>query len=121
MPEFTDIRYNQQRRKLPERLLLRAPGLSMENTAIWLSQMKDGQQAIVSDVEGGRGLVEKLTAMGIRPGKRVTRFCSMYMHGPVTIRIDNVQLSLGRGIADKILVIPDGLTDEDPSCSGRTA
>jgi len=121
MPEFTDIRYNQQRRKLPERLLLQAPGLSMENTAIWLSQMKDGQQAIVSDVEGGRGLVEKLTAMGIRPGKRVTRFCSMYMHGPVTIRIDNVQLSLGRGIADKILVIPDGLTDEDPSCSGRAA
>ena len=121
MPEFTDIRYNQQRRKLPERLLLQAPGLSMENTAIWLSQMKDGQQATVSDVEGGRGLVEKLTAMGIRPGKRVTRFCSMYMHGPVTIRIDNVQLSLGRGIADKILVIPDGLTDEDPSCSGRTA
>ena len=121
MPEFTDIRYNQQRRKLPERLLLQAPGLSMENTAIWLSQMKDGQQAIVSDVEGGRGLVEKLTAMGIRPGKRVTRFCSMYMHGPITIRIDNVQLSLGRGIADKILVIPDGLTDEDPSCSGRTA
>ena len=121
MPEFTDIRYNQQRRKLPERLLLQAPGLSMENTAIWLSQMKDGQQATVSDVEGGRGLVEKLTAMGIRPGKRVTRFCSMYMHGPVTIRIDNVQLSLGRGIADKILVIPDGLTDEDPSCSGRAA
>jgi Fe2+ transport system protein FeoA len=40
----------------------------------------------------------------------------MYLHGPITIRIDNVQLSLGRGIADKIFVIPDGLSDEDTSC-----
>lgn len=90
--------------------------MSMENSLITLSQMKDGQQATVSGVEGGRGLVEKLTAMGIRPGKRITRFCSMYLHGPITIRIDNVQLSLGRGIADKILVIPGGLTDENTSC-----
>ena len=90
--------------------------MSMENSLITLSQMKDGQQATVSGVEGGRGLVEKLTAMGIRPGKRITRFCSMYLHGPITIRIDNLQLSLGRGIADKILVIPGGLTDENTSC-----
>jgi len=88
----------------------------MENAVISLSNMRDGQQALVSTVEGGRGLVEKLTAMGIRPGKRITRFCSMYLHGPITIRVDNVQLSLGRGIADKIFVIPDGLTDEDTSC-----
>jgi ferrous iron transport protein A len=88
----------------------------MENSIVTLSNMKDGQQAVVSAVEGGRGLVEKLTAMGIRPGKRITRFCSMYLHGPITIRIDNVQLSLGRGIADKIFVIPDGLSDEDTSC-----
>ncbi|MDD5398647.1 MAG: FeoA family protein [Dehalococcoidia bacterium] len=88
----------------------------MANAVISLSNMRDGQQALVSTVEGGRGLVEKLTAMGIRPGKRITRFCSMYLHGPITIRVDNVQLSLGRGIADKIFVIPDGLTDEDTSC-----
>ena len=88
----------------------------MENTIITLSKMKDGQQAVVSAVEGGKGLVEKLTAMGIRPGKQVTRFCSMFMNGPITIRIDNVQLSLGRGIADKIFVIPGGLADEDTSC-----
>ncbi|MFA5400453.1 MAG: FeoA family protein [Dehalococcoidia bacterium] len=88
----------------------------MENAVISLSNMRDGQQAVVSAVEGGRGLVEKLTAMGIRPGKRITRFCSMYLRGPITIRVDNVQLSLGRGIADKIFVIPDGLVDEDTSC-----
>jgi len=90
--------------------------MSMENTVVALSKMKDGQRATVSAVEGGRGLVEKLTAMGIRPGKRITRFCSMYLRGPITVRVDNVQLSLGRGIADKIFVIPDGLTDENTAC-----
>jgi ferrous iron transport protein A len=88
----------------------------MGNTVIALSKMKNGQQATVSAVEGGQGLVEKLTAMGIRPGKQVTRFCSMFMSGPITIRIDNVQLSLGRGIADKIFVILGELADEDTSC-----
>jgi len=88
----------------------------MENSLITLSQMKDGQQATVSAVEGGHGLEEKLTAMGIRPGKLITRFCSMYLRGPITIRVDNVQLSLGRGIADKIFVIPGGLNDENTSC-----
>jgi len=88
----------------------------MDEATVTLSNLKDGQQAVVSTVEGGRGLEEKLTAMGIRPGKRITRFCSMYLRGPITIRVDNVQLSLGRGIADKIYVIPDGLTDEDTSC-----
>jgi ferrous iron transport protein A len=88
----------------------------MENMVISLSKMKDGQQATISSVEGGGSLAEKLTSMGIRPGKLITRFCSMYLRGPITIRVDNVQLSLGRGIADKILVIPGGLTDENTPC-----
>jgi len=88
----------------------------MDEATVTLSNLKDGQQAVVSTVEGGRGLEEKLTAMGIRPGKRITRFCSMYLRGPITIRVDNVQLSLGRGIADKIFVIPGGLNDENTSC-----
>ena len=90
--------------------------MSMEDGRITLLQMKDGQQATVAEVQGGRGMVEKLTAMGIRPGKRITRFCSMFLRGPITIRIDNVQVSLGRGIADKILVVPGGVTDENTAC-----
>ncbi len=87
----------------------------MENTVISLSNLRDGQQAVVSAVEGGRGFVEKLTAMGIKPGKRITRFCSMYMRGPITVRVDNVQLALGRGIADRIFVIPDIFNGENTS------
>jgi len=88
----------------------------MDNGLITLSQMKDGQQGVVSAVEGGLNLSEKLTAMGIRPGKLITRFCSMYMRGPITIRIDNVQVSLGRGIADKILVVPGSVSHENTAC-----
>jgi ferrous iron transport protein A len=87
-----------------------------EKNEIALTEIKDGQEATVSAIYGGKGMVERLTSMGIRPGKRITRFCSMYMHGPVTVRIDNVQLALGRGLADKIFVIPDKAGDENPAC-----
>lgn len=88
----------------------------MGSNVITLSQLRDGQQATVSEVRAGRGLEEKLTAMGIRPGKRITRFCSMFLRGPITVRVDNVQVSLGRGIADKILVLPGDTADEDTTC-----
>ena len=87
-----------------------------ERNEIALTDIKDGQVATVSGITGGQGMVERLTAMGIRPGKRITRFCSMYMQGPVTVRIDNVQLALGRELARKILVIPDEIIDENPAC-----
>ena len=83
---------------------------------ITVTAMKDGQEGTVSEITGGSGLIERLTSMGIRPGKRITRFCSMFLKGPVTIRVDNVQLALGRGIASKIMVIPDEAGHENPAC-----
>jgi ferrous iron transport protein A len=78
--------------------------------------LKDGQSGTVADISGGFGLVGKLTSMGIRPGKHITRFCSMFLRGPVTVRVDNVQLALGRGLAAKVQVIPDGAGNENPAC-----
>jgi len=90
--------------------------MTSDITRISLAEMRDGQQGTVDEIACGAGLLEKLTSMGIRPGKRITRFCSMFMKGPVTVRIDNVQLALGRGIASKVLVIPDKAGDENPAC-----
>lgn len=68
--------------------------------------MKDGQEGTVAEIIGGGGLVERLTSMGIRPGKSIKRLCGMFLNGPITICMDNTQLALGRGIASKILVVP---------------
>ena len=71
---------------------------------ITLSQMQTGQSSIVAQIRGGRGLVNHLSALGIMPGKRVTKVSSMFMRGPVTIEVDRVQIAIGFGMANKIIV-----------------
>ena len=51
-----------------------------------LSQMETGQSGTVVQIQGGRGLVNRLNALGIRPGQKITKVSSMLMRGPVTIQ-----------------------------------
>ncbi len=69
-----------------------------------LSRMPAGQSGIVVQIQGGRGLINRLDALGIRPGQRLTKISSMFMRGPVTIQIGNAQVAIGFGIANKITV-----------------
>jgi len=69
-----------------------------------LSQMEAGQSGIVVQALGGRGLINRLSALGIRPGQRVTKVSSMFMRGPVTIQVGNAQVAIGFGMANKIIV-----------------
>lgn len=49
-------------------------------------------------------MINRLSALGIRPGKRVTKVSSMFMRGPVTIQVGNAQVAIGFGMAKRILV-----------------
>jgi len=69
-----------------------------------LSQMRAGQSGIVFQIQGGRGLVSRLSALGIRPGQRITKVGSMFMRGPVTIQVGNAQVAIGFGMANRIIV-----------------
>jgi len=69
-----------------------------------LRQMQSGQRGKVIEIQGGRGLVSRLNALGIRPGKRITKVSSMFMRGPVTIKLGHAQMALGFGMANKIIV-----------------
>ncbi len=71
---------------------------------ITLAQMQTGQSGIVVQIYGGHGLVNRLGALGIRPGKRVTKVSSMFMRGPVTIQVDRAQVAIGFGMAKRIIV-----------------
>ena len=71
---------------------------------ITVPQMEAGQRGIVIQISGGYGLVRRLEALGIRPGKRITKVSSMFMRGPVTLQVDNTQIALGFGIAKRIVV-----------------
>ena len=71
---------------------------------VTLRQMQSGQSGRVVQIQGGHGLVNRLSALGIRPGKRITKVSSMLMRGPVTIQLSNTQVAVGFGMANKIIV-----------------
>ena len=75
-----------------------------DSKQIPLSQMEVGQSGIVIQIQGGHGLANRLSALGIRPGQRVTKVSSMFMRGPVTIQAGNTQVAIGFGMARRILV-----------------
>jgi ferrous iron transport protein A len=71
---------------------------------VTLRQMRTGQSGIVLQIQGGHGLISRLSALGIRPGQRITKVGSTFMRGPVTIKVGNAQVAIGFGMANKIIV-----------------
>lgn len=69
-----------------------------------LSHMRPGQSGLIVEIKGGFGLINRLNALGILPGKRVTKISAMIARGPVTIEVDRVQIAIGFGMAKKIIV-----------------
>ena len=76
----------------------------VQRGVVSLRQMQPGQAGTVVQVLGGHGLVRRLEALGIRPGKKITKMSSMLMRGPVTVQLDSSQVALGFGMAGKIMV-----------------
>jgi len=66
--------------------------------------MEIGQTGTVIGILGGRGLMRRLEALDIRPGKKVTKVSSTLFRGPVTLRVDNAQIAIGFGMAKRIIV-----------------
>ena len=75
-----------------------------EDKQMTLARMQTGQSGLVIKVQGGHGLINRLSALGIRPGKRITKVSSMFMRGPVTIQVDRAQVAIGFGMANRIIV-----------------
>jgi len=74
---------------------------------VTLRRMEAGQSGIVIQISGGHGLVRRLEAMGIRPGKKITKVSSAFLRGPVTFKVDHTQIAIGFGMANKIVVEVD--------------
>ena len=75
-----------------------------EKGQVNLRQMYPGQSGRVMQIHGGAGLVSRLNALGIRPGKKITKVSSMLMRGPVTVQLGSTRLAIGFGMASRILV-----------------
>jgi ferrous iron transport protein A len=69
-----------------------------------LTMLKAGQSGKIVQVQGGAGLINRLSALGVRPGGRITKVSSMLMRGPVTVQIGRVQVAMGFGMAKRVMV-----------------
>ena len=69
-----------------------------------LTGMQAGQSGVISEIQGGYRMLNRLSALGIRPGKRITKVSSMVMRGPTTIEVDRAQVAIGHGMARRIIV-----------------
>jgi len=72
-----------------------------ESNRLTLSQLKPGELGRVMVIEGGRGIRQRLFLRGLFEGS-VVRMISCY--GPVTVEVDRNTVSIGRGMAQKIVV-----------------
>lgn len=72
-----------------------------------LNQLKSDERGVIEGINGGQSLIDRLNALGIRPGKEITKISSMFMRGPVTVQIDRSQVAIGLGMAKKILIRTD--------------
>lgn len=68
-----------------------------------LALVREGERAKVSRVSGGRGLVRRMTDLGLRPGTEI-EIVSASRTGPFVIRLGGQRLGVGFGMAKKIFV-----------------
>jgi ferrous iron transport protein A len=69
-----------------------------------LDQIFENRKAKVVDIQGGPGIRQRLSQMGIHPGDMITMLRYGAMRGPILIEVHGSQVALGRGIASRIFV-----------------
>jgi len=69
-----------------------------------LLELDKGEKARIVNLKDGRKFSNKLNAMGVRPGKEIKKITDTFIGGPITIKVDNSNIAIGRGMAGKIKV-----------------
>ena len=71
-------------------------------TALMLTQLREHELAQIVAIEGGHSLRQKLFLRGLFEGS-IIRVISC--QGPITVEVDRNMVSIGRGMAQKIMVV----------------
>jgi DtxR family transcriptional regulator, Mn-dependent transcriptional regulator len=71
-----------------------------------LSDLKQGDEAVVAYLEGGEEFKSKVRSVGVREGKSFEIVAKEPFGGPYVVKVDSTTVSIGRGMATKIKIIP---------------
>lgn len=69
-----------------------------------LKDLRAGESGRIVQINGGHGLINRLSALDIRPGKKIKKLTSSFIRGPVTIEVNRTQIAIGFGMANRIIV-----------------
>ncbi|MCE4619499.1 MAG: ferrous iron transport protein A [Desulfurococcales archaeon] len=80
----------------------------LEPGTMSLSVAPPGSRVIVKAIVAGMGAYNRILSLGIAPGTEleVVENNMYYPWSPVIVRVRGVEVAIGRGLADKILVVP---------------
>jgi len=76
----------------------------MNIKSIPLTQLPINQRGKIVALDGGLGFQRRLRVMGIKEGQIVKIVSKQPFRGPLTITVFGCQMTLGRGMAEKITV-----------------
>ncbi|MBD3155065.1 MAG: ferrous iron transport protein A [Candidatus Aenigmarchaeota archaeon] len=71
---------------------------------ITLIELENGEVGEIVKLEGGLQFKKKLSSLNIRVGKEVKKIASQPFNGPLVMKIDNTKITIGRGMASKIIL-----------------
>lgn len=76
----------------------------MTEKSIQLDRLPPKTVVKIQEINGGQGLIHKLQVMGIRKGQQIIIASKQPFRGPITIKVNEREITIGRGMAKKILV-----------------
>jgi Fe2+ transport system protein FeoA len=84
----------------------RKQSIHLNEEAVSLTCLCEGETGVVAHAFGGYGLVRRLAEMGLTPGTEVKLLRKCPFRGPIQIEVRGVSLALGQGVASKVFVKP---------------
>jgi len=69
-----------------------------------LTQLRQGEEATVVALRGGCGFQRRLRSIGLKEGKTVRMVAKHPFAGPLVVEVDGRQITIGRGMSQKITV-----------------
>ncbi len=76
----------------------------VQEKIVSLIGLKKNSFAEIVEIGGGFGFRKRLNIMGIRKGEKIKVISRQPFSGPITIEVCGSQMTIGRGMAHKILV-----------------
>jgi ferrous iron transport protein A len=87
-----------------------SPGEEATDEEIPMIMLQTGESGVLKSYRGGKDMLGRCLSMGFTPGSPV-RMIGNFGRGPVLVKVHDVEVALGRGMADKIMV-----TRKNPGC-----